>query len=77
MIVVVLRDAEVEVVGIRDVDSFVVAEKSIVGLRPTWIGSVADMFECFRIGGEVGYDVGVKLFGIHDDTGSEGRDDQR
>ena len=62
---------ELKIITLGNVDSAIESEETIVGVHPSWVARVSKVFLSYGVRFQVSYDIGMKLFGVHDDTCSE------
>ena len=71
VIVVILEYSESKVISLGDVDSAVKPKEAIISVHPSWVTRVSEVFLSYGVRCQVSYDVGMKLFRVHDDTCSK------
>ena len=71
VIMIILEYLESKIISLGNVDSAVESEETIVGVHPSWVTRVSEVFLSYGVRCQVSYDVGMKLFRVHDDTCSE------
>ena len=68
VIVIVLEYLELKIVSLRNIDLAIESEETIIGVQPSQVARVSEMFLSYGVRFQVSYDVGMKLFRVHDDT---------
>ena len=68
MVVFVLEYLESKIISLGDVDSAIESKENIVSVRPSQVARVSEVFLSQRVRCQISYDVGMKLFGVHNDT---------
>ena len=71
MVVFVLKDSELKVASLGNIYLAIESEETIVGVHPSRVTRVSEVFLSYGVRYQVSYDVSMKLFRVHDDTCSE------
>jgi len=71
VIVIILEYLGSKIISLGNIDSAIESEETIVSVCPSQVARVSEVFLSYGVRCQVSYDVGMKLFGVHDDTCSE------
>ena len=68
VLVIVLKYSESKIISLRNIDSAIESEETIICVCPSQVTRVTEVFLSDGVRCQVSYDVSMKLFGVHDDT---------